>query len=99
MFNNHTACRLYRIMVMATSVMGLMKMRNIAPRVGIEPTSLAFQANVLTVTQPRLHDDIALTIPTYLCSCLPERTVHTTIVISGSLQNESMVRMMLGAVI
>ena len=29
--------------------MEVMKMENIAPRAGIEPTSLAFQANLLTI--------------------------------------------------
>ena len=46
-FNNHTACRLYRILVMATSVVGVMKIRNIVPRAGNKPTSLAFRAGVL----------------------------------------------------
>ena len=41
-FNNPTAYSLYRIMVMATSVMGVMKMGNTVPRAGLEPTSLAF---------------------------------------------------------
>ena len=46
-FNNHSAHSLYRIMVMATSVMDVMKMENIVPRVGLEPTSLVFQASLL----------------------------------------------------
>ena len=33
-----------------TSVMGLMKMGNIVPRAGIEPTYLTFWASVLTIT-------------------------------------------------
>ena len=32
---------------MATSVVGVMKMGNIEPRAGFEPTSLAFQVGVL----------------------------------------------------
>ena len=36
-FNNHTACRFYRILVMATSVMVVLDLGNIVPRVGIEP--------------------------------------------------------------
>ena len=32
-FNNHTACSFYRIMVMATIVVGVTKMGNIVPRV------------------------------------------------------------------
>ena len=39
-----------RIMVTKTSVLGMIKMGNIVPRVGIEPTSLEFQASDL-----RLH--------------------------------------------
>ena len=35
--------------------MGVMKMGNIVPRVGIEPTSLAFRTSVLTVTTCRLQ--------------------------------------------
>ena len=38
---------LYRILVTATSVMGVMKMGNIVPRAGLEPTSLAFRVSVL----------------------------------------------------
>ena len=40
-FNNHTVCSLYRIMVKATSVMGVMKMVNIVLRTGIEPTHIS----------------------------------------------------------
>ena len=32
---------------MATSVVGVMKMGNIVSRMGLEPTSLAFQASVV----------------------------------------------------
>ena len=45
-FNNHTVHNLYRIRVMATSVMGV-KIGNTVPRAGLKPTSLAFQASVL----------------------------------------------------
>ena len=48
-FNNHTTPSLYRISVMATSVVGVMKMRNIEPRVGIEPTYLTFRTTVLNM--------------------------------------------------
>ena len=51
-FNNQTTCSLHSIMVMATSVMRMMKMGNIVPRAGIEPTSLAFQGSAL----PFHHD-------------------------------------------
>ena len=46
---------------MATSVMDVMTMGNIVPR--IKPTSLAFLASVLTVTPHRLPD-------VTLCPCL-----------------------------
>ena len=55
-----------------------MKMGNIAPRAGIEPASLAFQASLLTITQHSLVDITILATPTCLCSSLPERSVHTT---------------------
>ena len=78
MVNNHIVHSLYRIQVTATSVMGLMKMGNIAPRAGIEPTSLAFQVNGVTITPPRLPDVTTLPSPIYLCGSLPERSVQTT---------------------
>ena len=53
-FNNHTVHSLYRIMVTATSVVGVMKVGNIVPRARIEPTSLALQASVLSITPHRL---------------------------------------------
>ena len=62
-FNNYTARSLYRITVMANSVVGVMKMRNMVPRVGIKPTSLAFRASVLTITPLRLPD--GTTLPTH----------------------------------
>ena len=52
----HTVHKLYRIMVMASSVVGVMKMGNIAPRVGIRPPFLAVWASVLTITPPKLPD-------------------------------------------
>ena len=45
--NNHIAHSLYKIMIMATSVMDMMKMGNIVPRAGLEPSYLAFPASVL----------------------------------------------------
>ena len=45
-------------------VVGVMKMGNIAPRAGIEPTSLAFQARLLTIIPPRLPDVTTLPMPT-----------------------------------
>ena len=41
-FNYHTAHSLYRILLTATNVMGVMKMGKIVPRVGPKPISLAF---------------------------------------------------------
>ena len=55
-----------------------MKMGNIAYKAGTEPTSLAFQANVLTVPPPRLPDVTTLSTPTCLGSSLLERSVHST---------------------
>ena len=59
-------------------VMGVMKIGNIVPRVGIEPTSLAFGP----VCYPLHHVDFpnVTTIPTPTCLCisLPQRSVWTT---------------------
>ena len=44
----------YRILVMVISVMGVMKMGNVVPRAGIEPTSIALRASVLTIIPCRL---------------------------------------------
>ena len=49
-FNNHTAHSLYKILVMETSVLGVMKIGNIVPRAGIKSTSLAFHASMLSIT-------------------------------------------------
>ena len=43
-----------------------MKMGHIVPKVGIETTSLAFLARVLTITPPRLPDVTTVPMPTYL---------------------------------
>ena len=48
-----------------TNVVGVMERRNIAPKAGIETTSLAFRANVLTITPPRLP--AVTTLPTPTC--------------------------------
>ena len=50
-----------------------MKITNIAPNTGIEPTCLVFQASVVTITSPRLHDVTTLPTFIYLCGSLPER--------------------------
>ena len=57
----------------------VMKMGTISPKVGIEPTSLAFRYSVLTITLPRLPDVTTLPTPIYLRGSLPERSVQTTI--------------------
>ena len=73
-FKNHTAHSLYRIMVTATGVMGVMKVGNIVPRVGLKPTSPAFWVSVL----PLHHSlpDVTHTMPS-LYSSLPQRSVQT----------------------
>ena len=56
-----------------TSVTGMMKTGKIAPGVGIEPTTLALQANVLTTTPPRVLDVPILPVsilPVYVTPCL-----------------------------
>ena len=64
-FNNYTACSLYRIMVMATSVMSVMKMGNIVPRVGLKPTYLAFWAPHSSLMSP-----LSPHPPVYAAPCL-----------------------------
>ena len=56
--------------------MGVMRMGNIVPRAGIEPTSLAFQVSVLTITLPRLHDVTMLPMPSM--GSLLKSSVQTT---------------------
>ena len=51
--------------------MGVMKMRNIAPRAGIEPTSLAFQASVLPLHHTGfLMSPLYPRLPVYAAPCL-----------------------------
>ena len=66
-------------MVMVTSVMGVMAMRNIAPRGGIEPLSLVLRTSVITIIPLRLSDVTTPypRLPIYYDS-LPERSVQTT---------------------
>ena len=59
-FNDHTSRSLDRIMVKATSFVGVTKMGNIVPRGGLEPTSLPFWACVLP-----LHHVDSLMSPLY----------------------------------
>ena len=76
-FNIHAVRSSYRIMVTATSLMGVMKMGNIVPRVRIELTSLAFRA-CATITPNMLHDVTTIPTSTCLCGFLPQRPVQTT---------------------
>ena len=70
-FNNHTACSLYMIMVMAPGVFGVMKMGNAVPRVGLEPTSLAFWVSVLPSHQVGcLMSTLYPRLPVYAAPCL-----------------------------
>ena len=57
------------------NVVGVMKMGNIVPRAGLEPTSLAFWVSVLPLDFP---DVTTILTPTCLCSYLPQRSVQTT---------------------
>ena len=55
---------------MESSVMALMKMGSIAPKVGIKSTYLAFWASVVTITPPRFPDVVTLFTPDCLCGSL-----------------------------
>ena len=59
---------------------------NIVPTAGIEPTSLAFYASVLTITPPSLADVNTLQTHTCLCGSMPDRSVQTTSLVSLELQ-------------
>ena len=59
-----------------------MKIGTSAHRAGIEPMSLAFQASVLSITQPRLPDVTTVPTPTCICGSLPERSVQTTTLVA-----------------
>ena len=56
----HTQGKFNRILVMATSVVCVMKMGNIVPRVELEPTPLAFWVSVL-----QLHHIGSMMSPPY----------------------------------
>ena len=71
-FNNHTARRLYRIMVTAAIVVRVMKMGNIVPQAGIEHTIRAFWASMLTIMLPRFI--VVTTALPCLYGSLPERS-------------------------
>ena len=63
---------------MATSVMGVTTMGNTVPRVGFEPTSLAFRASVLPLHHIGFPDVTTIPTPTCLCGSLPQKSVQTT---------------------
>ena len=58
--------------------MGVVKMGNIVPRVGIEPTTFSFWASILTITPRRLPDITILPMPTYLCAFMLYKSVQTS---------------------
>ena len=68
----------YRASATIHSVVEVMDMGNIAPRPGIELTTLELWVSVLTTTPPRLPDVITQSILICLCSDLPERSVQST---------------------
>ena len=74
-FNTRTVHSLYRILVTVTMYWGWWKMEmgNILPRVGIEPTLVAFRVSVLTITPSSLPGVNILPTPTYYF--LPKRSV------------------------
>ena len=74
-----TQCVACVCMFTAASIMGMIKMGDVAPRVGIEPTSLAFQASVITIPPVRLPDVTTLSTPTSLCGSLFEMSAQTRI--------------------
>ena len=61
-----------------TTLVGVMKMGNIMPRGGIEPTFLASQAIGVTNTPLMLPDVTILPVPICPCGPLPERSVQIT---------------------
>ena len=76
-FNNYAVHSLYRILVTATGVMRVMKMGNIVPRAGLEPTSLAFRASVPPLHHVGFPGVTTTPTPTCLCSSLPQRSEQT----------------------
>ena len=56
--------------------MGVMTMRNIAPKVTIKCTLLLIWASMLIITPSRLPDATTLPMPTYLNGSLSEKSVQ-----------------------
>ena len=50
---------------MCAYVMDMMNMGNSVPKVGVEPTSLAFEASVLTISPPKLPDVTIISTTTW----------------------------------
>ena len=59
---------------MAPSVVGVMKMGNSVPKVGIEPAYVMFLANVLTLSLPRFPD-VTTQIHAYLGNIVPRARI------------------------
>ena len=57
---------------------GCNEIGNTVPRVGPEPTSLAFWASVLPLHHVGFTDVTTIPTPTFLCRSLPQRSVQTT---------------------
>ena len=56
---------------MAISVMGLITLGSMAPRAGIEPASLAFQASVVPLHhEGSLMSTLSPNLPVYVGTCL-----------------------------
>ena len=66
-------------MVGGDSISWVMKTGDVAPRVEIKFTSLAFQASVLTITPPRFPDATTILLPTCLYGPVLERQTTTLI--------------------
>ena len=69
---------MHRILVTATSVMGVMKMGKMVPRVGFKPTFLTFRANVLPLHHIGFPNVTTIPTPTCLSGSLPQMSVQTT---------------------
>ena len=59
------------IWILVATVAGVMKLGNTVPRVGLEPTSLAFSASVLPLHHVGFPDVTTIPKPTCVCSSLP----------------------------
>ena len=65
-------------------IMIIIMSRNMAPRAGIEATSLAFHS-VITITPLKLPDITTRPAPTCLCGSWPERSVQTISKVTKSM--------------